>query len=178
MILILLLTLTYYLKSTFKSKEVGLPKIEKEPRKLLVEILVFCLMPNHFHLMVKQKVNGGITLFMRKLGTGYTNYFNQKYKRVGPLFQGKYKIVHLYQDAHFLYLPYYIHLNPLELIIPEWKEQGIKNIKKAIKFLEKYRWSSFSIILVIKIFLLLLRDSFYLNYSMELKIIKKILLDD
>lgn len=135
--------LTYYLKSQFKSKEVGLPKIEKESRKLLVEILVFCLMPNHFHLMVKQKVDGGITLFMRKLGTGYTNYFNQKYKRVGPLFQGKYKIVHLYQDAHFLYLPYYIHLNPLELIIPEWKEQGIKNIKKAMRFLEKYRWSSF-----------------------------------
>jgi len=133
--------LTYYFKSQFK--EVGLPKIEREPRKLLVEILAFCLMPNHFHLMVKQKIDGGITLFMRKLGTGYVNYFNQKYKRVGPLFQGKYKIVHLCQDAHFLYLPYYIHLNPLELVIPEWKEKGTKDIKKVMRFLEQYRWSSF-----------------------------------
>ena len=133
--------LTYYFKS--QSKEVGLPKIEREPRKLLVEILVFCLMPNHFHLMVRQKVDKGITLFMRKLGTGYTNYFNQKYKRVGPLFQGRYKIVHLHREEHFLYLPYYIHFNPLELIIPEWKDKKVKDIKKAIKFLESYRWSSF-----------------------------------
>lgn len=133
--------LTYYFKSQFK--EVGLPKIEQEPRKLLVEILAFCLMTNHFHLMIRQKINGGITLFMRKLGTGYTNYFNQKYQRVGHLFQGKYKIIHLEQDNHFLFLPYYIHLNPLEFIIPEWKEKGVKDIKKATRFLETYRWSSF-----------------------------------
>ena len=100
-------------------------------------------MPNHFHLMVRQKVEGGITLFMRKLGTGYTNYFNQRYKRVGPLFQGRYKIIHIHHEAHFLYLPYYIHFNPLELIIPEWKDKKIKNIKEAMQFLESYRWSIF-----------------------------------
>lgn len=131
----------YYFK--FKFKEVPLPKIEREPRKLLVEILAFCLMPNHFHLMVRQKVENGITQFMRKLGTGYTNYFNQKYERVGPLFQGTFKIVHIKQDAHFLHLPYYIHLNPLDLKFPEWRNKEIKNYKEAMKFLENYRWSSF-----------------------------------
>ncbi len=64
-----------------QSYEVQLRKVkvmEREPRKLLVEILLFCLMPNHFHLLIKQKVDNGIVKFMQKLGTGYTNYFNKK----------------------------------------------------------------------------------------------------
>lgn len=135
------LNLAYYLK---QSKEVGLPKIERSARKLLVELMVFCLMPNHFHLIMKQKRDCGVTEFMRKLGTGYTNYFNQKYKRVGPLFQGKYKLVRITTDSHFIHLPYYIHLNPLELESPKWKNKEIKNYKVAMKFLENYKWSSFS----------------------------------
>jgi len=126
-----------------QSKEVGLPKIERKPRKLLVEILVFCLMPNHFHLMVRQRKENGVTEFMRKLGTGYTNFFNKKYSRVGPLLQGKYKIVHVNQESHFIHLPYYIHLNPLDINFLEWREKEIKNFDKAIEFLENYRWSSF-----------------------------------
>lgn len=93
--------------------------------------------------MVKQKIEGGITSFMRKLGTGYTNYFNQKYERVGSLFQGIYKIAHLKKEANFIHLPYYIHLNPLDLKFPEWRNKEIKNYKEAMKFLENYRWSSF-----------------------------------
>lgn len=135
------INLAYYL--TANSKEVGLPNITREPRKLLVELLAFCIMPNHFHLMVKQKRENGVTEFMRKIGTGYTNYFNKKYQRVGPLFQGKYKIAHLKTEPHFIHLPYYIHLNPLDLIIPGWRERNIKSYKKAIKFLEDYRWSSY-----------------------------------
>lgn len=127
--------------------EVGLPKIvvenKQEPRKLLVEILAFCLMPNHFHLMVKQKSENGITQFMRKLGTGYTNYFNQKYERVGALFQGIFKAVLVKEESHFIHLPYYIHLNPLDLITPEWRKKEIKNLNKTITFLENYRWSSY-----------------------------------
>lgn len=127
------------------SNEVGLRYIgkDREPRKFLIELMVFCLMPNHFHLMVRQKVDDGITEFMRKLGTGYTNYFNKKYERVGSLFQGKYKFVHLKTDAHFIHLPYYIHCNPLDLKFPEWREREIKDYKKAAQFLENYRWSSF-----------------------------------
>lgn len=80
------LNVVYYFNR--QSKEVELQYLEKErkPRKLMVEILIFTLMPNHFHLVVKQKRENGIVKFMQKLGTGYTNYFNKKYERVGSLF--------------------------------------------------------------------------------------------
>ncbi len=134
---------TYYFNS--KSKELESKHLEnkRRPRKLLVEILVFALMPNHFHLLLKQTREGGIVKFMQKLGTGYTNYFNKKYERVGGLFQGRFKAVLVKKDAHLTYLPHYIHLNPLDLKFPEWKNKKIKNYKEAIKFLEGYRWSSF-----------------------------------
>lgn len=117
-------------------------RLQSERKKPLVEILAFCLMPNHYHLIIKQLVENGVTEFMRKLGTGYTNYFNLRYQRVGPLFQGKFKAVLLEREQHLQHLPHYIHLNPLGLIVPEWKNGNIKDVGKAIKYLEKYRWSS------------------------------------
>lgn len=126
-----------------QSYEVGLRKIARKPRKLLVRILAFCLMPNHYHLLLEQLRTGGITEFMRKLGTGYTNYFNQRYKRNGVLFQGKFKAILLENDSHFVHLPYYIHLNPLDLKFPNWRNNKIENYKDAIKFLKDYRWNSF-----------------------------------
>lgn len=115
----------------------------RRARKLLVEIFCFCIMPNHYHFLIKQKIDNGITLFMRKFGTGYTNYFNKKYQRVGPLFQGKFKAVLVKQEPHLLYLPHYIHLNPLDLIMPKWRTQQVQNTRKALAFLESYRWSSY-----------------------------------
>jgi len=159
--------LKYYFSRHPQYMEVGLPYIErrdKKPRKLLVEILAFCLMPNHFHMMLRQKTHGGITEFMRKFGAGYTNYFNQKYKRVGPLFQGKYKIVHLKQGSHFIHLPYYIHLNPLDLTMPEWRNKEIKSYKKAMKFLESYRWSSFPDYIGVKNFPSITQREFLLKF--------------
>lgn len=117
--------------------------IFRKHRKPMVEILCFCLMPNHYHFMVRQLLDGGITEFMRKIGTGYTNFFNIKHKRVGPLFQGKFKAVQISKEAHFTYLPHYIHLNPLGLSMPEWRKRKIHNPKQALKFLESYRWSSY-----------------------------------
>lgn len=125
-----------------KYSEVKLPKVERNPRKLIVEILTFYLGNNHFHLMLRQKKENGITLFMRKFGTGYTNYFNQKYERVGSLFQGPFKASLIKTESHFIHLPYYIHLNALDSITPEWRDRKIKDIDKAIKFLDSYRWSS------------------------------------
>lgn len=116
--------------------------IKRKPRKLIVEVLAFCLMPNHFHLLIRQKERGGITKFMRKLGIGYAKYFNQKYERTGTLFQGRYKAVLVNREAHFIHLPYYIHFNPLDLLMPDWRTGKIKNYKKAIDFLNSYRWSS------------------------------------
>jgi putative transposase len=118
-------------------------KGKREPRKILVEILAFCLMPNHYHLLLRQKRENGIVNFMQKLGTGYTMYFNQKYNRVGGLLQGRFKAVIVNKEEYFIHLPYYIHLNPLDLIMSKWQEGRIKNFNKAIKFLENYRWSSY-----------------------------------
>ncbi|MFA6251206.1 MAG: transposase [Candidatus Paceibacterota bacterium] len=138
------INLALYLKSkNNKLKEVGLPNITRKPREVLVEILAYCLMDNHFHLMVRQKTENGITEFMRKLGTGYTNYFNKKYERTGALFQGKFKSVNLKKDSHLMYLPIYIHLNPLDYKFKEWREGKINDLEKAIDFLNKYRWSSY-----------------------------------
>jgi putative transposase len=125
-----------------KLHEVGLHAIKK-PRKLWVEVLCFCLMPNHYHFLLRQLEDGGITEFMRKFGTGYTNYFNAKYERSGVLFQGKFKAVHVAKEAHFMYLSHYIHLNPMDLYESGWSENGLKNFTGAREFLEKYRWSSY-----------------------------------
>jgi len=114
---------------------------ERKPRKILVEILIFTLMPNHFHLLLKQKRENGIVKFMHKLGTGYTMYFNQKYERVGGLFQGRFKATLLSEEAHFIHLPFYIHSNPLSLI----NDGGSTSIswQEEVKFLKNYRWSSY-----------------------------------
>jgi putative transposase len=112
-------------------------------RDLLVEILSFCLMPNHIHLLLKQIKDNGISQFMRKLGTGYAGYFNTKYARKGHLFQGKFRAVHIKNDEQLKNVFVYIHTNPLSLIEPNWKEIGIKNPETAIKFLEDCKWSSY-----------------------------------
>lgn len=114
------------------------PKQEK-----LVEILKWTLMPNHFHLLLVEKVDGGITEFMKRLGNGYTKYFNIKYKRSGYLFQNNAKMVLLENDQQFLYIPYYIDLNILDTEFANWKESGIRDTRGAINFLENYKWSSF-----------------------------------
>lgn len=78
----------------------------------LVAILGFCLMPNHFHILLKQKYEGGTSLFLSNLTNSYTRYFNTKTKRVGPLLQGKFKAVHIEDDEQLLHVIRYIHLNP------------------------------------------------------------------
>ncbi len=78
-----------------------------------IELIAYCLMPNHFHLLIKQVTRDGMTKLMRSLSTTYTMYFNKKYQRVGSLFQGKYKAALVTQDNYLLHLSRYIHLNPL-----------------------------------------------------------------
>jgi putative transposase len=97
-------------------------------RKPLVEIVAYCLNPNHYHLILKQVEKNGITEFMRKIGTGYTMYFNKKNKRSGVLFQGKFKSVYINSDDYLLYLSAYVNCN-----------SEVHGIDQA----EKYQWSSF-----------------------------------
>jgi len=98
-------------------------------------------MPNHFHLILTPLVENGIQKFMRKVGTGYAMYFNEKYKRSGSLFENRYKAILINSDSYFLHLTRYIHLNPVKLLYPDWKERKVK-WGKIEKFLKDYRWSS------------------------------------
>lgn len=113
-------------------------------REKLVDLLVWCFMPNHYHLFSCPLVDNGLANFHKKLGGGFAKFFNVKYERSGALFQGKYKKVRVTNDTQALQLICYIHSNPLELWKPNWKERGLTNleIQNALKFLEKYRWSS------------------------------------
>ena len=118
----------------------NLPVTSREP---LVELHAFCLMPNHYHLLVSELQEGGISLFMRKLNMGYAKYFNEKYDRAGVLWQGTFRKILISRDAHFLHVPYYIHLNPLDLAVPEWRTGKVKNESEVFDYLNTYRWSSY-----------------------------------
>lgn len=109
----------------------------------IVAIGAYVLMPNHFHILVKEVNQSGLSTFMEKLATSYSMYFNKKYERVGPLFQGRFKSEHVNRDEYLEYLFAYIHFNPIKLIEPKWKEVGIKNKNRALKFVEQYYYSSY-----------------------------------
>lgn len=115
-----------------------------DKRDKLVEVLFFSFMPNHIHLLLKQLRNKGVTDFMRKVGTGYAGYFNRKYNRKGHLFQNKFFSVWVDNDEQLKTLFVYIHINPISLVEPKWKEVGISNQEEVIKFLKNYKWSSYS----------------------------------
>src|SRR3989338_5483227 len=78
--------------------------LQKDRGETLVDICAYCLMPNHFHLLLREKRAGGISLFMQKLITGYTMYFNLINQRSGALFQGKYRASHADNDRYLKYL--------------------------------------------------------------------------
>lgn len=113
-------------------------------RTQVVSIIAWCLMPNHFHIFLQQRTEGGISLFLKKLGGGYTMYVNEKYKRSGHVFQGKYKSKLVENDAYFLHLSRYIHLNPTELLDSNQNpNQETDKHRSVHKLLERYRWSSY-----------------------------------
>ena len=102
-------------------------------------------MPNHIHLLLRQAKEEGIRKFMVKIGSGYGRYFNKKYQRKGYVFQNRFKDVHIEDDAQLFAIFNYIHANPISLIEPNFKEQGIKkhSQKEVKKFVESYKWSSY-----------------------------------
>lgn len=91
----------------------GMPRIPKNFHKN-IELISYCLMPNHFHLLIRQTDNTSLQKYMQSLVTRYSIYFNKKHKRIGSLFQGRYKAVLIQEDTYLLHLSRYIHLNPLE----------------------------------------------------------------
>lgn len=109
----------------------------------LVTIGAYCLMPNHFHLLITQNKKDGISKFMQKLSTAYSMYYNKKYKRTGSLFEGKFKSSYIGKYKYLRYLFSYIHLNPIKLMQSDWKEKGIQDEKEALCFLNNYQYSSY-----------------------------------
>ena len=128
------------LKSQGRTLE-EIAKIKRE--NTLVDIAMYCFMPNHFHLLVRAKDEKGVSRFMQKMLTAYTMYFNKKYERTGALFQGKFKAKQVSGDNYLKYLISYIHLNPIKILDPQWKENGIKDRIQAKEFLHSYTYSSY-----------------------------------
>lgn len=115
----------------------------------IVSVGAWVLMPNHFHIYLTSDAkarlwqDSAITVFMQKVLTAYSKYFNTKYNRTGSLFEGKFKSTHIDKETQAKYLFSYIHLNPIKLIDLKWKEEGIKDKKKVLDFLNLYKWSSY-----------------------------------
>lgn len=105
------------LKTTFTLQGSTFKGIPRQPKNYNgeIELLAYCLMPNHFHLLIRQNSKQAIKSFMQSLNTRYVMFFNKKFSRVGTLFQGSYKAVLIENESYLLHLSRYIHLNPLEL---------------------------------------------------------------
>ena len=101
-----------------------------------IELLAYCLMPNHFHLFIKQNSDRGIAKFMQSLVQRYVMYFNRKYTRIGTLFQGKYKTVLVTNENQFTYITKYIHRNPLKLSLSPPSGPGPEGLRE-------YKYSSY-----------------------------------
>ncbi|MEK7613251.1 MAG: transposase [Patescibacteria group bacterium] len=104
-----------------------------------VELTAFCVMPNHYHLVVKEIQEGGIAYYLQRIGTGYTKYFNTKYETSGRIFESAYKARHVGDNNYLLYLSTYIHRNPREL--KQWKDKEFHYPWSSLQdFTEGNRW--------------------------------------
>jgi REP element-mobilizing transposase RayT len=127
----------------FSTDTPTLEKAFKEERgKPMVSIGAYCLMGNHFHLLIKEISDGGISAFMRKLGIAYTMYFNAKNERVGNLFIRPFRSRHVGDDRYFQRVLQYIHCNPAELYEPGWKQGRVKDMRALAEKLAAYQYSS------------------------------------
>ena len=114
-------------------------QVKVSPSKVLknyfgeISLLAYCLMSNHFHLLVRQNSERGIDNFMRSISTKFVRYFNTRHKRIGPLFQGPYKAVKVDSEYQLVYLSKYIHRNPLDL----------SSYKDSPSRLNEYKYSSY-----------------------------------
>lgn len=100
-------------------------------------------MDNHFHILLKQIKDGGVTTFMQKVATAYAMYFNKKYKRTGGLFEGAFKSKHIEDDTYLKYLFAYIHLNPAKMVEENWRNCSIDKREDIKNFIKSYPYSSF-----------------------------------
>lgn len=111
----------WYTKSFVKkgSFNVNENKTDELIKNRSVELISFALMPNHFHLLVKNLEDGVLSVYMHRVLTAYSKYFNAKYNKKGHVFEGPFKTVHVSNNTQLLHLSAYIHKNPKE--IPHWE---------------------------------------------------------
>lgn len=123
-------------------------------RDLLVEIVAFCIMPTHIHLLVTPLQENGITFFMSKLTSGYASFFKNRHeiKSKGHFYQDRFHAVHVETDSQLRAVFVYIHTNPVSLIYPGWKEGAEIDAHKALDYCVNYKWSSLMDYLDIKNF--------------------------
>jgi len=126
----------------YKGRSYGEAFVNEKPEQRLVDILAFALMTNHFHLVLRQLSENGISQFMKKLCTSYSMYFNEKYEHSGTLFQGRFRSNHIDTEAYFRWIFTYVHLNPIEIVDHNWK-RGVKDKDRVRQFMAKYKYSSF-----------------------------------
>lgn len=136
-------------KLPLRRDDIGIRKFEEVmniPRgKKLVAIGAFCLMPNHFHLVLKEVSEGGITSFMRKIGTAYALYFNSRHARVGNLFLKPFQSSHVSTADNYLQnLISYVHCNPIMLYEPKWKVSHVVDPQFLGERIAAYPYSSLS----------------------------------
>lgn len=127
----------------FRDFPIGLPYVEFDRGEPIVAIGAYVLMKNHFHLLIKETTEQGISRFFSKVLTSYSSYFNKKYKRTGRLFEGTFKAKHIDSDEYLKYIFAYHHLNPVKVVEPNWKEDGIIDRSATKAFLSKYHFSSY-----------------------------------
>ncbi|MCX6754967.1 MAG: transposase [Candidatus Nomurabacteria bacterium] len=131
-----------YVCNTEKSIELRYISKSFNRGETLVDIGAYCLMPNHFHILIHEKIEGGISKYMHKLLTAYTMYFNKRYERTGKLYEGVFKSKYVNSDKYLKYLYSYIHLNPAKLIDINWKENKGRDLKKLLEYIFSYNYSS------------------------------------
>lgn len=131
-----------YLRSNKTSTVERALEIAKQGEKL-TEILCYSIMPNHYHLLLRESKEGGITDFIRRCNTSIAKYINTKTERAGPLFESNFKSKHIDSNNYLLHLSVYIHLNPLDFLDGEqWRENKLKDWKKKKARLLGYKWTS------------------------------------
>lgn len=130
--------------SNLPKSQRGFPSLAGKSREMLTEIQAYSLMPNHFHILVRETTRGGISKFMLKLMTAYSMYFNTRYERSGPLFTRPFRSSHIDSDEYLKWVFAYITLNPLEIFQPDWKTCGVYDADGASRFMRNYKYSSFA----------------------------------
>ena len=135
-------TFLLYICNTLKSIKLRDLGKKFERGESIVEIGAYCLMPNHFHLLVKEKQENGISTYMRKVMTAYSMYFNKKYGRTGTLFEGVFKSSYCTGDVYLKYLYSYIHLNPAKQIDKNWRHSNSERKSKLLEYVSNYKYSS------------------------------------